>query len=332
MIRRAIYFCLSLSLAGLAFYLLSDTSDFDTEVYDESAPTTYRGPLSPLPQIPDQDPRLVSLGRELFHETRLSIDNTRSCASCHQLDSGGDDGRVYSLGVHDKSGSINAPTVYNSSLNVAQFWDGRASSLEVQAEAPITDPSEMGSNWPHVLSILSADTHYASQFLEVFQGPATRGRVLSALASYERTLLTKDSPFDRFLEGDSSALSASARRGYDKFLSLGCASCHQGANVGGNMYQKFGVMADYFEDRGHVTKADLGRFNVTGDPKDRFVFKVPSLRNVSLTAPYFHDGSAATLEQAIKVMGRYQLGRSLDAQEVSDLKSFLESLKGAQPK
>jgi cytochrome c peroxidase len=288
-----------------------------------------REPLSPLPQPPKLDPRLVSLGHKLFDEKQMSSDGTIACSSCHDLANGGDDGRQNSHGVMGRTGTVNAPTVFNAALNFALFWDGRARTLEEQAGGPVTNPLEMNSEWGDVVVKLRRNPEYAPSFDALFADGVTPENVRSAIAAFERTLITRDSPFDRWLQGDESALSADQREGYETFKAVGCIACHQGANVGGNMFQRFGVLGDYFNDRGHVTEADYGRFNVTHNEADRFVFRVPSLRNVRDTAPYFHDGSAPTLHRAIQVMAKYQLGRALTDHQGDVIEAFLGSLSGA---
>jgi cytochrome c peroxidase len=223
---------------------------------------------------------------------------------------------------------VNAPTVYNAALNFVQFWDGRAATLEEQIDGPITNPLEMDSSWDGVIGKLAADADYAAAFSAIYPDGITPANVKKAVADFERTLVTRGSAFDRFLEGDERALSPEARAGYETFKSVGCIACHQGTNVGGNMFQRFGVLGDYFKDRGNVVEADYGRYNVTKNEADRFVFRVPSLRNVEHTAPYFHDGSAATLEEAVQVMAKYQLGRRLGAEQVRGILAFLRSLTG----
>jgi cytochrome c peroxidase len=293
-----------------------------------TAKAQSREPLEALPDVPALDPKLVTLGRRLFHERRLSSDGSTACANCHDLAKGGVDGLARSAGVGGKLGLVNAPTVYNAALNFVQFWDGRAATLEEQIGFPVTNPIEMATTWPKLVAFLKADPEYASAFAAVFPDGVTEANVRRAIADFERTLLTRGSPFDRFLGGDEHALGPEARTGYETFKSVGCIACHQGRNVGGNMFQRFGVLGDYFKDRGNVTEADYGRYNVTHNEADRFVFRVPSLRNVERTAPYFHDGSATTLNQAVQVMARYQLGRKLSDDQVSSIIAFLKSLSG----
>lgn len=287
-----------------------------------------REPLEPLPEPPALDARRVALGRKLFHDKRLSSDDSVACSSCHELARGGDDGIARSVGVKQRTGAINAPSVYNAGLNFAHFWDGRAKTLEEQVDGPVTNPLEMASRWEDVIPKLERDPAVAAEFRAAFPDGVTPSNVRKAIADFERTLVTRGSPFDRFLRGDQAALSPVARQGYETFKSVGCTACHQGANVGGNMFQRFGVLGDYFADRGNVSEADYGRYNVTKNEADRFVFRVPSLRNVEHTAPYFHDGSAPTLEQAVQTMAKYQLGRRLKDEQVAAIIAFLKSLSG----
>jgi cytochrome c peroxidase len=290
-----------------------------------------REPLEALQAPGPSAPQLVALGRKLFFDRRLSADDTVACSSCHDLARGGADGRVAAVGIHGQVGGVNAPTVINSGLNFLQFWDGRAASVEEQVDGPLTNPIEMGSSWPQALAKLEADAEDRAQFSALFHDGVTAENVRRAIGAFERTLVAVDSPFDRWLHGDAHALTEPEQVGYTLFKEVGCIACHQGRNVGGNMLQRFGVFGDYFADRGHVSKADYGRFNVTGNEADRFVFRVPSLRYVSLTPPYFHDGSASTLTQAVQVMAKYQLGRTLTDEQVASIVAFLASLAGPIP-
>ena len=283
--------------------------------------------LSALPTPSGQDDALVRLGKKLFKDPRLSGDNTVSCASCHIVSAGGDDGRPVSIGIGGAIGTHNAPTVLNSGLNFRQFWDGRAKDLGEQVEGPIHNPLEMNSNWRDIMPKLRADADMVTAF-EKSGLNITQASIIKAIVAYENALVTLDSPFDRYVLGEESAISGEAKNGLELFIRLGCVSCHQGQNVGGNMYQRFGVFKNYYEDNGNVSKIALGRYNVTGNPDDKYVFKVPSLRNVAQTAPYFHDGSVATLESAVNIMATYQLGHSLKEAEVTSIIAFLESLTG----
>ncbi|MDM3871720.1 cytochrome-c peroxidase [Porticoccus sp. W117] len=285
-------------------------------------------PIVPITSPSGLNEREVQLGKRLFHSTELSRDNSISCASCHKVGGGGDDDLPFAVGVDGQVGPINSPTVLNSSLNAFQFWDGRAATLEEQAEGPIHNPLEMGSSWQEVIEKLSGSSAWVDEFREVYQDGITSVNIARAIATYERALVTPNSPFDRYLQGNESAIEDQAKEGYRLFKRMGCVSCHQGQNVGGNMFQQFGIMGDYFRDRGSITEADYGRFNVTGKERDRYTFKVPGLRNVAQTAPYFHDGSAETLPDAIRTMARYQLGRGITADQVRAIEAFLKSLSG----
>lgn len=287
-------------------------------------------PITPLQPVSGLDPARVRLGERLFHDARLSGDLSIACANCHGLQQGGVDGRRVSVGVQGRLGGINAPTVFNSAYSLAQFWDGRAATLEEQAAGPVHNPLEMASNWQQVLERLAQDTEMVSAFQAAYRTGLTAENIVDAIASFERSLVTLDSRFDRYLRGERDALNMVEIEGYQRFREFGCTSCHQGMLVGGNMYQKFGVLKDYFAGR-MLTEADLGRYNVTRREEDRHVFKVPSLRNIAQTAPYFHDASAATLDQAVSVMGRYQLGRELSPQDVEFIVAFLNTLTGQVP-
>ena len=284
-------------------------------------------PVTPLPEAVSLDPAKVRLGRELFFDPRLSRDNSVSCASCHDLTAGGGDRRRYSIGVDGQVGEVNTPTVFNSAYDFRQFWDGRAASLEEQAAGPIHNPIEMDSDWSQVLAKLESDNTVLAAFNDVYPEGLTAETVADSIAEFQRSLVTP-APFDRYLRGDETAVSEEVKRGYLLFKRYGCVSCHQGRNVGGNMYQRFGVFGDYFADRGNVSSADLGRFNATGREVDRHVFKVPSLRNVDVTLPYFHDGSVMSLREAVLLMGRYQLGVEVPSDDLESLVVFLQSLTG----
>jgi cytochrome c peroxidase len=310
--------------------LIHFASPGETQAVAIAAPASTESdePIQPIVALTNLDPRKVELGRKLFHEPRLSHNNQVACANCHNLDTGGTDRQARSVGIDGALGVINAPTVFNSGLNFSQFWDGRASSLEKQIDGPLQSKIEMGSTWPEVIEKLNSSPEYVQDFRRIYGDEIQSDHVRNSIAEFERSLTTPNSRFDRYLRHDASAITSREKEGYQLFKSFGCASCHQGASVGGNMYQKLGVMAPYFTDRGHITSADLGRFNVTGDPNDMYMFKVPSLRNVELTAPYFHDGSAATLPDAVRMMAKYQLGRHLADDEVESIVEFLKTLTG----
>jgi cytochrome c peroxidase len=289
--------------------------------------------IKPLPLEQELNLELVALGERLFHDTRLSHDNSISCASCHELSTGGTDRLDKSVGVGGAKGGIKAPTVYNSGFNFVQFWDGRAITLEDQAAGPIHDPLEMASNWLEVISKLSADPQMVEFFHDLFPQGITEEAIVTAIAEFERSLVTANSRFDRWLRGDDEAITPLELRGYRLFENYGCISCHQGVNVGGNLYAYMGAMGDYFADRGsQVTKADLGRFNVTKRGEDKHFFKVPSLRLAAVNYPYFHDGFTKTLSEAVRIMGRYQLGREIPPDEIAAIVAFLHTLVGEHPR
>ena len=285
-------------------------------------------PINPIPETIDVDPRKVALGRALFHDPVLSKDDTISCASCHDLASGGDDGLRVSIGIEDRPGTINAPTVFNVGFNFKQFWDGRAKTLEAQIDGPIQNPVEMGNLWPEVVAKLYQDDDYAAEFGAIYADGINRKNIKDAIAEFMRSLITPNSRFDRWLKGDDDALSAHEKRGYELFKDYGCVSCHQGANVGGNMFQVFGVLNDYFKKRGDITEADLGLYNVTGNEEDRHSFKVPSLRMAAFTAPYLHDGNAETLRDAVDAMFEFQLGREAPDEDKDAIVAFIKTLAG----
>ncbi|MFT7244511.1 MAG: cytochrome c peroxidase [Candidatus Azotimanducaceae bacterium] len=315
----------------LLFFGIQSCSQNEAQLYPEDIVfQPFANAITPIPTAHHQSVSMARLGQSLFHDVNLSGDNTVSCASCHDVNQDGVDHLPASVGIKGQLGSINAPTVLNSSLNFRQFWDGRADSLEEQAKQPPVNPVEMGSNWPDILQKLRSNPDYVLRFGGLFDDGITQDTVVKAIATYERTLLTPNSQFDQYLKGDEHALSEAATRGYRFFNELGCISCHQGVNIGGNMYQNLGIMRDYFSDSRTLSEVDYGLFNVTGREQDRYKFKVPSLRNVAKTAPYFHDGSASTLDAAIVVMARYQLGLDLDVATREDVAAFLDALS-AEP-
>ncbi len=285
-------------------------------------------PIKILKAPTNLDKEKIALGRLLFFDKRLSKDNTLSCQSCHLLKQGGDDNAVVSTGIKGRKGNINAPTVYNSGLLFRQFWDGRAANLEKQALGPVQNPVEMGALWPDVIAKLLDDSEFTERFTKKYPTGVNSATITNAIAEFERSLVTLDSPFDLYLGGDSSAISRQAKQGYQLFKDYGCISCHQGAAVGGNMYQVFGIVNNYFKKRGNITEADYGRFNLTANRLDMHSFKVPSLRMVAHTAPYFHDGSAKTLRDAVDVMFEFQLGREAPDAHKEKIVSFLKTLAG----
>lgn len=285
-------------------------------------------PITPLPLAMPLDNRKVELGRRLFHDAKLSGDGSVSCASCHKLDGGGVDRLARSRGIGGKEGGINAPTVFNSGFNFRQLWNGRVATLEEQVDGPLQHPAEMGATWPQAIATLSKDTSYRTEFAAIYRDGIQPHNIRDAIATFERSLVTPNSRFDRFLRGDRSALNEEEQAGYRLFKQLGCTTCHQGVNIGGNMYHKLGIMEDYFTVRGNISEADLGRFSITQREEDRYSFKVPTLRNIALTSPYLHDGSVKTLEDVVQVMVRYQLGEQIETDELKKVVAFLHTLTG----
>ncbi len=316
------------ALAALAACWQAPDAAFAPE---DSAPDARErlqaGPIQPVQAMAALSAPRVALGRRLFEEPRLSHDDSVACATCHPLDHAGVDGLPLPIGIGGKVGDLNTPTVFNAALNFRQFWDGRAPTLEAQVAGPLHNPIEMGSSFDEAIGKLARDPSYARQAEAAYGTTALTAAVITdAIATFERSLVLTGSRFDRFLAGDPSAIDDDELRGYYLFVRHGCASCHQGANVGGNMFERFGVNRDYFAEIPRPTRADLGRFNVTGRDQDRHVFRVPSLRVVALTAPYFHDGSIQTLDQAVRLMARYQLGRDLPERDVALIGKFLATL------
>lgn len=288
-------------------------------------------PIRPLVEPLDSSSEKVMLGRDLFHDVRLSHDNSISCASCHVIAEGGDDGFKTAVGIRGQLGALNTPTVFNCSLGIAQFWDGRAKTLAEQAEGPIHNPMEMGSDWGEIIGKLNKDAELVSRFQRLFSTDPTPNALIASLVAYEKALVTVDSPFDQYLKREAE-LSADALAGYQTFKSVGCVSCHQGQAVGGNMFQKFGIMRDFGDRFDAGRDANRGRIHATHRSVDLHRFKVPSLRNVTQTKPYFHDGSAETLTEAIETMAEFQLGTSLSQLETQQILAFLQSLTGNIPR
>lgn len=285
-------------------------------------------PITPVPVATALDPARVRLGEKLFHDATLSRGDLVSCASCHLLAHGGDDDHAHHMGTDGRPLDFNAPTIFNVTLNARFNWRGNFQALERQNEAALLDPRLMNMTWRDLLEKLRANPEYRAAFARAYGGAPEPRSLLDALAAFERSLLTPNASFDRYLRGERGAITPTEERGYELFKSYGCVACHQGVNIGGNLFQKFGIFENPFANRA-ITSADLGRFAITGVETDRHVFRVPSLRNVALTAPYFHDGSAPTLEQAVAVMARSQLGRTIPAPDIQQIVAFLRTLTGA---
>ncbi len=284
-------------------------------------------PIQPIPFQFDYDRAKVELGKKLFFEPRLSKSGWITCNSCHNLSTGGADNLPSSIGHKWFFGPINSPTVLNAKFNLAQFWDGRAKDLKEQAGGPIANPIEMGSTHEIAVSVLQSIPEYVQWFKEVYGDEKIDiDKVTDAIAAFEETLTTPNSRFDYWLRGYEEYLSETEVEGYSLFKEKGCTMCHNGVGVGGNSYQKFGMVKPYDKDT-HT----LGRYNVTKKEEDRYVFKVPLLRNIELTAPYFHDASTWSLSEAVNIMAEYQLGLSLTDDETNKIVEFLRTLTGEQP-
>lgn len=289
-------------------------------------------PITPIPEQLPTNPTKVALGDKLFHDVRLSSDNTVSCATCHSLKKAGTDNLPTSTGVRGQKGGINAPTVFNAVFHAKQFWDGRAATLQEQAGGPPLNPVEMGyqhpNDWKQIAAKLEQDIPFAIEFKKVYPQGFNGETITNAIAEYEKTLITPNSPFDRYLKGDKNAISSCAQKGYKLFLQLGCQTCHTGPAMGGQSFEYADLKGDFFAGRAK-TVDDNGLMNFSKKESDKHRFRVPTLRNIALTWPYMHDASAQTLEEAITKMYHYQLGYDkLDRKEVRLLAEFLKTLTG----
>lgn len=307
-----------------------------------SAPSAFADALSdsflmmfkPLPaEAPSPDNELsearINLGRMLYYETRISANGKMSCNTCHVLDKYGQDNLPFSPGHEGKLGGRSSPSTYNAALHVAQFWDGRAPSVEEQAKGPVLNPIEMGMpSADHVVKVLKSIPGYVEAFKAAFPGesePVNYDNFGKAVGAFERKLVTP-SRWDEYLKGKKDALTAAEQKGFETFAKAGCVTCHNGPAVGGAMYQKLGLIKSWPELK------DAGRFEATKQESDKHFFKVPSLRNITETGPYLHDGSVKSLADMVKKMGEFQLGKALSDEEVASIVTFLKSLKGEIPK
>ena len=305
--------------------------DYRSSMYDDGLEGDRANePVRPIAQSADVDEAKAALGFALYHDTRLSVDNTVSCATCHGLETAGVDNLQYSEGVEGQKGGVNAPTVYNAVYNFVQFWDGRAKTLADQAAGPPLNPVEMASpSFDHIIAKLASDKKFAEEFGKVYPDGFTQENITDAIEEFERTLITPDSRFDKWLRGDDSAITPEELAGYELFKTYDCATCHVGPNLGGMSYELMGLRRHYFADRGmELTNEDNGRYKETQLERDRHRFKVPGLRNIELTWPYYHDGTRTTLEDAVRDMGTYQSGVELSDTEVAQITSFLKTLTG----
>ena len=284
-------------------------------------------PIKPIEPATITEPKKVALGKKLFFEPRLSSSGFISCNSCHNLGMGGSDNLPTSIGHKWQEGPINSPTVLNSSMNLAQFWDGRAETLQEQAAGPIANPMEMAFTHSLAVDVLNSIPQYRAEFAAIYETKEiTLDQVTDAIAVFEETLVTPNARFDQWLKGDDEALTKQELDGYQTFKNVGCVACHYGPAAGGSSFQRMGLVEPY-----ETNNPAEGRIEVTGKDADRFSFKVPTLRNVELTYPYFHDGAYWNLEDAVDVMARLQLGRQLEQSDIQNITAFLKTLTGDQP-
>ncbi len=311
----------------------AETTVDDDALFEKA--TNFFKPLPDIAENPDNPltPEKIALGKKLYFDNNLSKEKHISCNSCHNIDTYGVDNKPVSEGDDGGFGDRNSPTVLNAAIQFAQFWDGRNKDVEEQAGGPILNPVEMAiPDTLFLLDRLSGMDEYQEAFLQAFPGeenPFTYTNVRHAIAAYERTLMTHDR-FDQYLKGDKDALTDVEKKGLETFINTGCIQCHIGPGLGGNMYQKFGVYGNYWEMTGseHV---DEGRYKVTGNETDKYMFKVPLLRNIEKTYPYFHDGSVAELDDAVRIMAKLQLNKDLTDEEVNNIVAFLKTLTGTLP-
>ena len=291
-------------------------------------------PIRPIPDKVEYDEAKAALGKLLYHDTRLSADGSVSCATCHGINTGGVDNLQYSKGIDNQFGGVNAPTVFNAVFNFVQFWDGRAATLADQAAGPPLNPVEMGcKSFDEIVDRLKEDKEFVKSFCAVYPEGLSEATITHAIAEYEKTLVTPNSAFDLYLKGNKEALTAEQIKGYELFKKYDCATCHAGVNMGGLTYELMGQKGDYFHNRAEfknagLTDGDNGRWAQTGVERDRHRFKTPSLRNVELTYPYYHDGSVETLEEAVRLMAKYEVGVELNPDQIKLITAFLQSLNG----
>ncbi|NOZ47030.1 MAG: cytochrome-c peroxidase [Chlorobi bacterium] len=290
-------------------------------------------PALPVVNITPKDEALITLGKSLYFDTRLSLNNTISCNSCHNLSTYGVDNNSLSFGVGGKLGVRNSPTVLNAFLHISQFWDGREPDVEAQAKGPVLNPVEMAMHDSiMVVDRISSIPGYNSTFEKTFgETGVTYDKIAKAIGAFERTLVTP-SPYDEFINGNGNALTAAEKKGLETFINAGCITCHISTTIGGNMFQKFGLVKQPYWEYTKSEKIDNGRFDVTKNENDKYFFKVPSLRNIVHTYPYFHDGSVWDLKEAVKIMALLELGKELNNEETESIVTFLNALTGEIPK
>ena len=333
MTHRYVYTIIA-ALCGvlIVLFLYAASRQADKPELAEKIPTEYdyievSGPIQPIPKIKTIDKQWFDLGKALFNSTLLSHDNSVSCASCHLVQQGGDDGFPVSIGIGGAVGERNAPTVLNSVFSFRQFWDGRSADLAEQIIGPIHNSIEMNTSFEEIISKLNQSEEFTNAFKQVNAKGISSEAIIQAIVTFEEGLITPDSAIDRYIKGDDQALTAQQKIGYEKFVGFGCVPCHQGINIGGNLYQRIGRISEVPEK----LLKDKGRVAITNNENDEYVFKVPSLRNIKRTAPYFHNGSVSTLDEAVRIMAAGQLGVSLTDQDVSDLLILFDAFNGELP-
>ncbi len=332
----------SLVLAGLVFILWDTSVDSSkkaevlvSDLYissDMKQAHLSQKYIQPIPKTVNLDPDIVELGRQLFHDSRMS-EKKVSCSTCHDMNTNGTDNKKVSIDTNGGDDIMNTPTLFNIGLNTLFGWDGRHSSLENQIEAVLANTKHMNGNWKNILERLNQAPDYSAEFDRLYVDGITRDNVKHAIVHYERSLITPDSAFDNYLRGDVTALNEDQKSGFILFKQYGCVSCHQGVNLGGNLFARFGVFKSPFENKKKKRTQrqrtyNLGRYNYTGKESDKRVFRVPSLRNVAQTAPYFHTGGIKRLDKAVKFMAKYQIGRTLSDEDSRLIAEFLRSLNG----
>lgn len=348
MLRKAVFLIVSALLIGILAFTLqarvipseegsqkvknaAGNISLQDEFLDNPPLLFDTAPIKPIPLSFIVNEGKSALGKKLFHEPRLSRNQKTSCASCHDLSTSGTDGKPLSAKFDGQPALVNTPSIFNASLSPYLYWDGSAKSLETQVTTELQQ--HMGIQWENVILLLKTEPLYAREFSTLYEEGVSISSISNAIAEFERTLLTPNSRFDRYLRGDENAISPREKRGYILFAKHGCINCHQGVNIGGNMFEKLGVVypppdSPWLTKSGGTPRPALGRFNVTGQEKHRYYFRVPSLRNIDKTAPYFHDGSVPRLEDAIRIMAYYNLGAQLPEPDVQDISSFLKTLSG----
>lgn len=294
-------------------------------------------PIQPLPKKLKYNKQKALLGKKLYFDPILSKDNTVSCSTCHNLELAGVDNLQFSFGIKGQKGIINTPTVLNSIFNFRQMWDGRAKTLAHQVQFPITNNKEMGNSFKNLINTLSKNPHYYKEFNDIYKDGISKENIGDALEEFQKTLITP-SAFDEYLKGDEKALTQNQKKGYELFNKKGCVSCHNGINIGGGLYAQLGLVDEDIANEmlGRTDNKtykdgynpDFGLYNITKNDFDKFYFKVPSLRNVALTFPYLHNGKVKTLNEAISLIAKAQLGLDLSKEEIFLIEEFLKSLNG----